>query len=62
MGGSCVFPMEDHDVKTYFEALELSIDDVFWHRKKKLTWESRTSGVSLENHVLFVTWSDVFWG
>ena len=50
-----VFPMEDHDVKTYFEALELSIDDVFWHRKKKLTWESRTSGVSLENHVFFVT-------
>ena len=30
--------MEDHDVKTYFEALELSIDDVFWH---SLTWATK---------------------
>ena len=32
------FPMEDHDVKTYFEALELSIDDVFW---RSLTWATK---------------------
>lgn len=42
-----VFPMEDHDVKTYFEALELSIDDVFWH---SLTWASRVRCVKLESY------------